>query len=113
MDADFLRDYARFSIRISPADLLSGDIDKREGAITLSGKKSDDLNGAIKRRLLSDINRHFWENPKDADDSRLVFEASEIGGETKYEEKKDGSAKLVLKISIGLAQYKPGSWGCC
>lgn len=103
--------YARFSILLSPSDLLSGDIDKREGEIVLLGTKKDDLNGAVKRRLLSDINRHFWENPRDADDSRLVFEASEMEKGTKYEEQKDGGAKLVLRISVGLASYKPGS--CC
>ncbi|MEM2137592.1 MAG: hypothetical protein QW568_00710 [Candidatus Anstonellaceae archaeon] len=108
-----LAPYSKFGILIKPADLLSGDIDKREGSITLVGKRSDDLNGAVKRRLLSDINRHFWENPRDADDSRLVFEAIEAEKGTKYYEKKDGSARLVLKISVGLAQYKPGSCGCC
>jgi hypothetical protein len=113
MKKGFLAGYKRFSIRITPADLLSGDIDKREGKIELHGKRKDDLNGAVKRRLLSDINRHFWENPKDADDSRLVFEANETEKGTKYEEKKDGGAKLVLRISVGLAQYKPGNCGCC
>ncbi len=108
---DFLENYSRFSIRILPADLLSGDIDKREGEIILQGRRSDDMNGAVKRRLLSEINAYFWEHPRDADDSRLIFEASEIPEGTVYDEKKDGSAKLILKISIGLASYKPK--GCC
>ena len=103
--------YLEFSPKVSPANLFLGDIGAREGTITLVGKKSDDLNGAVKRRLLSDINRWFWEHPRDADDTRLVFEATELGA--KYAEKKDGTAKLVLKLSIGLASYKPGSCGCC
>ena len=101
--------YSKFSPTLSPASLLSGDIGTRKGKITLFGKKSDDLNGMVKRRLLTDINRFFWEHPRDADDTRLVFEAVEKGAD--YSEKKDGSAKLVLKIEIGLASYKPGS--CC
>jgi len=103
---DPLADYRkRYSLKASPADFLTGDLDKREAVLTLTGKKSDDLNGAVKRRLLSDLNRYFWEHPKDADDTRLVFEAS--GKEAKYEEKKDGRTVLKLKIEIGLASYKP------
>ena len=101
--------YSKFTPKVAPANLLSGDADAREGTITLTGKKGDDLNGAVKRRLLSDLNRFFWEHPRDADDTRLVFEAVEK--DTKYIENKDGSAKLVLKIEVGLASYKPGS--CC
>ena len=102
--------YSKFGVRLSPANLLSGDADSREGKITLAGKKSDDLNGAVKRRLLSDINRFFWDNPRDADDTRLIFEASEI--DSKYSERKDGTARLVLKIKVELAANKPVEF-CC
>ncbi len=107
--AQFLKSYAKYAASATPADFLSGDLDKREAEIVLSGRKSDDLNGAVKRRLLSDLNRWFWEHPRDADDSRLVFEATEK--DAKYWEKNDGSAKLVLKIGIELASSKPE--GCC
>ncbi|MFA6490195.1 MAG: hypothetical protein WCT52_06000 [Candidatus Micrarchaeia archaeon] len=110
-EKEFLKDYSRFSPKASPADFLSGDSDKRDVEITFIGKKSDDLGGAVKRRFLSDLNRFFWEHPKDVDDTRLVFEAIETGAE--YAEKKDGGAKLVLKISIGLAQHAPDTCGCC
>src|ERR1700674_909891 len=111
MMADPLADYhKRYSLKASPANFLSGDVDKREASIVLQGKKSDDLNGAVKRRLLSDLNGYFWKHPRDVDDTRLVFEASEK--EAKYEEKKDGSAKLFLKIEIGLAHSKPEEF-CC
>ncbi len=112
-EAPFLKNYSRFSIRAKPADFLSGDADKREADIILVGKKGDDLNGAVKRRLLSDINRYFWENPKDVDDTRLIFEASEIEGGTKYAEKKDGSAKLVLRLRVELAMNRPEGCACC
>ncbi len=102
--------YAKYAMWVLPANLLTGDITNREGEITLVGKKEDDLNGAVKRRLLSDINRFFWENPRDADDTRLVYEAEERGAV--YSEKKDGTAKLVLKIKVGLATAKPEEF-CC
>jgi hypothetical protein len=106
-----LEEYARrYGMKAQPPDFLSGDIGKREATIVLSGKKSDDLNGAVRRRLLSDINRYFWEHPRDADDTRLIFEATEKG--SKYEEGSGGSAKLVLKIEIGLASSKPQE-SCC
>lgn len=96
----------RYSLRASPSDFLTGDLDKRAVLLTLTGKKSDDLNGAVKRRLLSELNQYLWEHPRDADDTRLVFEAREKSAD--YVEKKDGSAVLKLKIEIGLASYKPG-----
>lgn len=96
-------------MRSSPADFLSGDLDKREAVLVLQGKRADGLNGAVRRRLLAEINRHFWLHPRDADDTRLVFEATERSAE--YEEKKNGNARLVLKIEIGLASRKPGD--CC
>lgn len=112
MDAKkLLAPYAKFSVAIKPSTLLSGDIDRREGEIVLVGKKSDGLSGAVKRRLLSDINRHFHENPKDVDDTRLIFEANETASE--YEEKGDGTARLVLRIKVGLASNKPGGCRCC
>lgn len=107
---DALPDYSRYSAKASPADFLSGDTDKRGVKIVFIGKKSDDLGGVVKRRFLSDLNRWFWEHPKDVDDTRLVFEANELGAE--YSEKKDGNAFLVLKISVGLAQHAPGACGC-
>ena len=110
--ANPLADYEkRYSLRATPANFLSGDLDKRAAVLTLRGKKSDDLAGAVKRRLLSEINRHFWLHPRDADDTQLVFEASEKS--SKYEEKKGGTARLVLKIEIGLAQHKPEDCCCC
>lgn len=110
MAGDPLADYKkRYGLKASPANFLSGDLDKRAVLITLHGKKSDDLNGTVKRRLLSELNQHFWEHPRDADDTRLVFEATEK--DAKCDEKKDGSAVLRLKIEIGLASYKPGD--CC
>lgn len=106
-----LSDYRkRYSLKASPADFLSGDLDKRSVELVLHGKKSDDLNGAVKRRLLSDLNRHFWLNPRDADDTRLVFEATERSAD--YTEGRDGSSKLVLKIEIGLAHFRPEEY-CC
>lgn len=102
--------YAQFAIRLLPANLLTGDITNREGEITLIGKKSDDLNGGIRKRLLADINRFFWENPSDADDTRLIFKAEEAS--SKYSEKKDGTAKLVLKIRVDLAANRPEEF-CC
>jgi len=104
-----LEAYSKYSIRVLPANLLTGDITNRKGEITLVGRKSDDLDGKVKRKLVSDINRFFWENPLDVDDTRLVFEAEGKGAE--YSEKKDGTAKLVLKIKVGLAEKKPK--GCC
>lgn len=95
----------RYFLKASPGNFLTGDLDKRMVVLTLTAKKSDDLNGVVKRRLLSDLNWYFWEHPKDADDTRLVFEATEKDAE--YEEKKGGSAVLKLKIEIGLASYKP------
>jgi len=109
MEKELLKAYRKYSPKITPDDLLSGDIGKREGTVTLFGKKSDDLDGAVKRRLLSDLNRYFWEHPKDVDDTRLVFEA--IEKDAKYSEGKDGSARLVLKIAIELATHAPE--GCC
>lgn len=106
----FLSAYSRYSVSASPADFLSGDSDKRDVKITLIGKKSDDLGGVVKRRFLSDLNRWFWEHPKDVDDTRLVFEANENGA--KYSEKKNGDAELVLEISVGLAQHAPDTCGC-
>jgi hypothetical protein len=106
-----LAGYARYRLEASPVDFLSGDLDKRAATLTLSGKKSDDLDGSVKRRLLSDINRWLWEHPKDADDTRLVFEATEK--DANYGEKEDGSARLVLRIEIGLASRRPESCGCC
>ena len=106
-----LAGYSRFAPKVAPASLFSGDIGTRGGTITLAGKKSDDLNGSVRRRLLPDINRWLWEHPRDADDTRLVFEAVEKGAE--YEEKKGGSARLVLRVEIGLASHRPGSCGCC
>ena len=103
--------YSQFRASARPANLLTGDITVREGEIMLIGKKGDDLNGTVKLELLSDINRFFFENPLDADDTRLFFEASETGAE--YSEKKDGSAKLVLKIKVDLAETKPGDCCCC
>jgi len=105
----FLSSYVRYSTACSPKDFLSGDSDKRDVKITFVGKKSDDLNGAIRRRFLSDLNQWFWEHPKDVDDTRLVFEAAETGAE--YSEKKDGAAKLVLTIKIELATHAPDE--CC
>ncbi len=107
----FLSGYSRYFLECKPADFLSGDADKRDVEITLSGKREDDLNGVVKRRFLSDLNRWFWEHPKDVDDTRLVFEAEEKGAE--YAEGTDGNAKLVLRISVGLAQHAPDSCGCC
>ena len=107
----FLSAYVRYSMACSPKDFLSGDSDKRDVTITFSGKKSDDLNGAVKRRFLSGLNRFFWEHPKDVDDTRLVFEAVEKSA--KYEEDKDGSAKLVLKVKIELAAHAPDACCCC
>ena len=104
-----LAGYARYGLEASPVDFLSGDLDKRAATLTLHGRKSDGLNGPVKRRLLSDINRWLWEHPRDADDTRLVFEATEKGA--KYLEGKGGSAKLVLEIEIGLATRRPE--GCC
>src|SRR3989338_8330504 len=100
----------RYKLQASPKNFLSGDLDKRAVRLTLTGKKSDDLNGAVKRRLLSELNQYLWEHPKDVDDTRLVFEAAEK--EAKYLEKKDGTVRLVLKLEIGLASYKPGNCGC-
>ncbi len=109
----FLKNYSRFSIRISPADFLVGDIDKREGEVMLEGTRADDLNGAVRRRLVAELNRHYWMHPKDVDDTRLIFEASEIPEGTAYEEKKDGGAKLILRLKIELAMNKPEGCGCC
>ena len=110
MKKDPLAEYRkRYLLKATPENFLTGDLDKREAVLTLVGKKSDDLNGAVKRRLLSDLNGHFWAHPRDVDDTRLVFEATEADG--KYEKKKDGSAVLKLKIEIGLAQKKRA--GCC
>lgn len=106
---DALPGYRCFSIRAAPADFLSGDADKREAEIVLVGKKDDDLNGAVKRRLLADMNRYFWEHPRDADDTRLVFEAIEKGA--RYDENGSGTARLALIISIGLAASRPDF--CC
>lgn len=107
-----LADYEkRYSLKSAPADFLTGDLDKREAVLTLHGKKSDDLNGTVKLKLLHDLNGYFWEHPRDADDTRLVFEATEK--EAKYEEKKDGVAVLKLKIEIGLASHKPEDCCCC
>lgn len=103
--------YSQFRISVKPPNLLTGDITVREGEITLIGKKTDGLGGTVKRELLSDINRFFFENPIDADDTRLFFEASETGAE--YSEKKDGSAKLILKIKVELAETKPEDCCCC
>lgn len=109
--AEPLVEYRRcYSLKATPADFLTGDVDKRTATLTLVGKKSDDLNGAVKRRLLLDINSYFWEHPRDVDDTRLIFEATERS--SKCEEKKNGIARLVLKIEIGLATYKPGDCGC-
>ena len=111
MDAsEVLRRYSQFSPKVSPAALLTGDIDKREGSITLSGKTEDDLNGRVRRRLFADINAYFYENPLDVDDTRLVFEANEAGAE--YTEK-NGRAKLVIRIFVELAQYRPEGCCCC
>ncbi len=109
MERSPLAAYSKYSVKASPAEFLSGDSDKRDVKITFVGKKSDDLNGAVRRRFLSDLNRFFWEHPKDVDDTRLVFEAVETGAE--YSEKKDGGALLVLKIKIGLAAHAPDA--CC
>lgn len=108
-EKEFLEDYSRFSPKASPADFLSGDADKREVEIIFVGKKSDDLGGVVKRRFLSDLNRFFWEHPKDVDDTRLVFEAIEADAE--YGEGKGGDARLVLRIKIGLATHAPDA--CC
>ena len=107
---DPLADYKkRYALKASPADFLSGDLDKRAVLITLHGKKSDDLNGAVKRRLMTELNQYLWEHPKDVDDTRLVFEATERSASCT--EGRDGSSKLILKLEIGLASYKPGD--CC
>jgi len=112
MEKDPLADYKmRYGLKANPANFLSGDLDKREAVLTLHGKRADDLSGAVKRRLLAEINRYFWLHPRDTDDTRLVYEATEK--EAKCEEKQDGSAVLRLKIEIGLASYKPGDCGCC
>ena len=108
---EVLARYSKFSPKVSPAGLLSGDIDKREGEIALSGKRGDDLNGAVRRRLLAEINAYFSEHPRDTDDTWLVFEAVEK--DARYSEDVKGSARLVLKISVDLAQYKPGGCCCC
>jgi hypothetical protein len=105
-----LASYSKYSISVTPEGFLSGDIGKREGKIELHGKKSDDLNGAVRRRFVAELNRYFWLHPKDVDDTRLVFEASEI--DSKYEEAK-GKAKLVLKLKIELAENKPEGCCCC
>ena len=55
----------RYKLKAAPATFLSGDLDKRAVLLTLTGKKSDDLNGAVKRRLLSELNQYLWEHPKD------------------------------------------------
>jgi hypothetical protein len=107
---ELLSAYAKYAIAVNPPNLLAGGIAEREGEIALSGKKGDDLNGSVKRRLLSDINRFFWDNPKDVDDTRLVFEATE--SDAAYSEKKDGTAKLVLKIRVELASQPPEA-RCC
>jgi len=101
----------RYKLKASPEDFITGDLDKREAVLTLVGKKSDDLNGTVKMKLLLDLNGYFWDNPRDVDDTRLVFEAIEKS--VKYTEGKDGAAKLVLKIEIGLAQQKPEDCCCC
>ncbi|MCX8197803.1 MAG: hypothetical protein N3F07_01225 [Candidatus Micrarchaeota archaeon] len=100
--------YSKFSPKVRPEGLLGGNIDRREGEIVLSGRREDDLGGAVRRRLISDINRHFFEHPKDADDTRLVFEAVEK--EAVYEEDGKGNATLTIRISVELASHKPG---CC
>ena len=104
-----LIEFAHLVSSVKPSDLFSGDIDKRVGEIVLAGKREDDLNGAVRRRMISSINRWFWENPRDADDTRLVYKAEEIGSE--YKEKKDGGARLVLKIRVELAMQPPEV--CC
>ena len=101
----------RYKLSAKPDDFLTGDLDKREVLITLVGKKSDDLNGTVKMKLLLDLNGYFWENPRDVDDTQLVFEATERS--SKYTEGKNGIAKLVLKIEVGLAQKKPDGCCCC
>jgi hypothetical protein len=106
--ADALPQYSRFKPKASPASFLSGDADKREVKISFEGKKEDDLGGSVKRRFVSDLNRWFWEHPKDVDDTRLVFEASEAG--SKYSEK-GGKCRLVLKLSVELATNHPKT--CC
>ena len=112
MDGKPLAKYEkRYKLKASPADFLSGDLDKREAVLTLVGKKSDDLNATVKMKLLLDLNGYFWEHPKDVDDTRLVFEATEKNAA--YTEKKDGSAQLALKIEVGLAQKKPEDCCCC
>jgi len=112
VETDPLADYKkRYGLKASPANFLSGDLDKREAVLTLTGKRADDLNGAVKRRLLAEINRYFWLHPRDTDDTRLVYEAIERSA--KYEERKNGNVELVLKLEIGLASHKPGDCGCC
>ena len=101
----------RYKLSAKPADFLSGDLDKRETVLTLQGKKSDDLNGSVKMKLLLDLNGYFWEHPRDVDDTRLIFEATEMS--SKYTEAKNGTAVLRLKIEIGLAQKKPEDCCCC
>lgn len=101
----------RYKLKSVPEDFLTGDLDKREATLTLVGKKSDDLNDTVKMKLFLDLNGYFWEHPRDVDDTRLVFEASEKSA--KYTEGKAGAAKLVLKIEIGLAQQKPEDCCCC
>ncbi|MEM4633552.1 MAG: hypothetical protein QW275_00155 [Candidatus Anstonellaceae archaeon] len=108
---EVLLKYARFSPKVIPEELLSGDIDKREGEILLEGKRQDDLNGAVRRRLIADINNYFFENPKDVDDTRLVFELVEKGSQ--YHEDKKGDAYLVIKVSVELAHYRPEGCCCC
>ena len=110
-EKEFLGDYSRFSPKASPAEFLSGDSDKREVEITFAGKKSDDLNGVVRRRFLSDLNRFFWEHPRDVDDTRLVFEAIEEKAD--YSEGEGGKAALVLKIRIELATHAPDACCCC
>ena len=112
MEKDPLAKYReRYKLKASPVDFITGDLDKREAVLTLAGKKSDDLDGSVKMKLLLDLNGYFWEHPRDVDDTQLIFEATEKSA--KYGEGKDGSAKLVLKIEIGLAQKKPEDCCCC
>lgn len=98
-EAEFLSRYAKYKIKASASGFLSGDM--REFTFAFCGRKEDDLAGSVKSRFLSELNALLRKHPKYVDDTKLVFEASQKSA--KYEEGKDGSAKLVLEVEIALA----------
>lgn len=82
--------YSKFSPKVEPADLLTGSIHAREGTITLTGKKGDDLSGAVMRRLLFPGLPGAYQAPGDVEDCvfrtfraarmRLAFSVNEDEG---------------------------------